>query len=132
MARRRSQRRRVEQGPFATTGDGRRLLSAPQNFLSILTFLFQQVCLTRTSSIIWMNGITHFRYALSTMRFEKRRAFFLLLLALWGLPLAAQDVNQQALPEKTRILFVLDGSGSMNADWGENQSRMDAAKAILT
>lgn len=43
-----------------------------------------------------------------------------------------QEVNQQALPEKTRILFVLDGSGSMNADWGENQSRMDVAKGILT
>lgn len=43
-----------------------------------------------------------------------------------------QEVNQQALPEKTRILFVLDGSGSMNANWGENQSRMDIAKGILT
>ena len=44
----------------------------------------------------------------------------------------AQEINQQALPEKTRILFVLDGSGSMNADWGENLSRMDVAKKILT
>lgn len=46
---------------------------------------------------------------------------------LWG-----QDINHQALPEKTRILFVLDGSGSMNAQWGRDQSRMDAAKSILT
>src|SRR5690606_33223050 len=45
---------------------------------------------------------------------------------------AAQEVNEQALPENTRILFVLDGSGSMNAIWGENQSRMDVAKSILT
>jgi len=46
--------------------------------------------------------------------------------------LYGQEVNQQALPEKTRILFVLDGSGSMNATWGENRSRMDVAKGILT
>ena len=46
--------------------------------------------------------------------------------------LSGQEINHQALPEKTRILFVLDGSGSMNADWGENQSRMDVAKGILT
>lgn len=44
----------------------------------------------------------------------------------------AQDINQQALPERTRILFVLDGSGSMNAQWGQDQSRMDVAKTILT
>ncbi|HET9487717.1 MAG TPA: VWA domain-containing protein [Chryseosolibacter sp.] len=55
-----------------------------------------------------------------------------LFLLLARLPLAGQDVNQQALPEKTRILFVLDGSGSMNAEWGQAQSRMDVAKSILT
>lgn len=56
-----------------------------------------------------------------------------LLLALFSsLILYGQEVNQQALPEKTRILFVLDGSGSMNADWGEHKSRMDIAKEILT
>ncbi len=63
-------------------------------------------------------------------RYSALAPFLLLLLA--GTPLAAQDVNQQALPDKTRILFVLDGSGSMNANWGEGQSRMDVAKAILT
>ena len=41
-------------------------------------------------------------------------------------------MNQQALPERTRILFVLDASGSMNADWGNNQSRLDVAKEILS
>lgn len=56
----------------------------------------------------------------------------LLLCFFSKLSLYGQDVNQQALPEKTRILFVLDGSGSMNADWGENKSRMDVAKEILT
>jgi Ca-activated chloride channel homolog len=58
---------------------------------------------------------------------------FLLFPFLFGSScVLAQDINQQALPEKTRILFVLDGSGSMNAEWGDNQSRMDVAKSILT
>ena len=45
---------------------------------------------------------------------------------------SAQEKIEQKLPEKTRILFVLDGSGSMNAQWGSDQSRMDVAKKILT
>jgi Ca-activated chloride channel homolog len=44
----------------------------------------------------------------------------------------AQNKIQQVVPEKTRILFVLDGSGSMEALWDAKQSRMDVAKAILT
>ena len=44
----------------------------------------------------------------------------------------AQIKVQQKPPEKTRILFVLDGSGSMNAMWEGEQSRMDVAKKILT
>ena len=56
--------------------------------------------------------------------------FFIFILSV--LSLSGQDINQQALPEKTRILFVLDGSGSMNAEWGNNQSRMDVAKTILS
>lgn len=52
-----------------------------------------------------------------------------ILVPLIGSP---QQINQQALPEKTRILFVLDGSGSMNANWGTNKSRMDVAKEILS
>lgn len=52
-------------------------------------------------------------------------------LSLVPLFVSGQEINQQALPEKTRILFVLDGSGSMNADWGQKQSRMDVAKSIL-
>ncbi len=46
--------------------------------------------------------------------------------------LSAQRKVQQKIPEKTRILFVLDASGSMNAAWENNISRMDAAKSILT
>lgn len=55
-------------------------------------------------------------------------ALLLILMAPSGI--MAQDVRQK-IPEKTRILFVLDGSGSMNANWGD-KSRMDAAKDILT
>lgn len=67
------------------------------------------------------------------MRLSERIAFCLLFFLIFSeLPVSAQEINQQALPEKTRILFVLDGSGSMNADWGNNQSRMQVAKGILT
>lgn len=66
------------------------------------------------------------------MRLSKRLTIFLLFLIFNELSAIAQEINQQALPEKTRILFVLDGSGSMNAEWGNNQSRMDVAKSILT
>ena len=38
---------------------------------------------------------------------------------------------QQKLPEKTRILFLLDGSGSMLARW-ENTYRITVAKKLLT
>ena len=39
--------------------------------------------------------------------------------------------TQQSLPEKTRILFLLDGSGSMLAKW-ENTYRIVVAKKLLT
>ena len=56
--------------------------------------------------------------------------FFVLIIQMNGF---AQKIKvQQKLPEKTRILFVLDASGSMQAIWEGNTSRMDAAKAILT
>jgi Ca-activated chloride channel homolog len=41
-----------------------------------------------------------------------------------------QNKVQQRVPEKTRILFVLDGSGSMEALWG-GQPKMEVAKKIL-
>jgi len=47
-------------------------------------------------------------------------------------PLYGQKKVQQKLPEKTRILFVLDASGSMQAAWEGQVSRMDAAKNILS
>ncbi len=42
----------------------------------------------------------------------------------------AQNI-QQKLPEKTRILFLLDGSASMLAKWGQ-ETRMDVAKSLLS
>lgn len=41
------------------------------------------------------------------------------------------QVPQQRLPEKTRILFLLDGSGSMLARW-ENTYRIAVAKSLLS
>lgn len=38
---------------------------------------------------------------------------------------------EQRIPEKTRILFLFDASGSMLAPWG-NELRIDAAKRVLT
>ncbi|WNB17202.1 vWA domain-containing protein [Marivirga arenosa] len=38
---------------------------------------------------------------------------------------------EQSIPEKTRILFLFDASGSMLAPWG-NELRIDAAKRVLT
>lgn len=57
-------------------------------------------------------------------------------IGLLCLPLVSQtafaQTNEQALPEKTRILFLLDGSGSMLAQWGGQQTRMDVAKKLLS
>lgn len=44
---------------------------------------------------------------------------------------ALAQTNEQALPEKTRILFLLDGSGSMMARWEGQRTRMDIAKRLL-
>ncbi|MDH4298837.1 MAG: VWA domain-containing protein, partial [Cyclobacteriaceae bacterium] len=44
-----------------------------------------------------------------------------------------QGKIQQRLPEKTRILFLIDASGSMLEQWERpNQSRWSVAKSILT
>nr|WKN36686.1 VWA domain-containing protein [Tunicatimonas sp. TK19036] len=52
-----------------------------------------------------------------------------LFLSLFSLPAVAQ-VQVQKPPDKTRILFLLDASGSMFAEWG-NSLRMDVAKNML-
>lgn len=46
--------------------------------------------------------------------------------------IAFSQAGEQALPDKTRILFLLDGSGSMLAQWGKGQTRMEVAKTILS
>ena len=56
--------------------------------------------------------------------------WLLVLLVITPYYLHAQKV-QQKLPEKVRILFLLDGSGSMLAEWEEG-ARIDAAKLLLT
>lgn len=61
-----------------------------------------------------------------------KNVFILLLLSLLLLSQfsKSQGINKQELPKKVRILFLLDGSGSMLAKW-ENLTRMDAAKRLL-
>lgn len=57
--------------------------------------------------------------------------FIILLSLVCGLQLSAQNKIQQKIPEKTRILFLLDGSGSMMGQWVDGKSRIDVAKEIL-
>ncbi|PJJ60883.1 vWA domain-containing protein [Hymenobacter chitinivorans] len=59
------------------------------------------------------------------------KKYWLLLVTLW---LAAPVVAQNVPPEKpkvTRILFVLDASGSMMAPW-EGKPRWDVARSLLS
>lgn len=64
------------------------------------------------------------------------RLIFLLLILTLSLTIDVgygQTKVQQKLPDKTRILFLLDGSGSMQEEWMRpNQSRWTVAKSILT
>ena len=53
------------------------------------------------------------------------------LILLLVKPLSAQTTEQEALLGKTRILFLLDASGSMLAQWEGPQTRMDIAKRLL-
>lgn len=55
---------------------------------------------------------------------------YLVIFLVPGTFILAQ-VNQQELPRKTRILFLLDASGSMLAKM-ENDLRMDVAKKLLS
>lgn len=58
-----------------------------------------------------------------------RKLLLSLFILLTAFTAQAQKYEQK-LPENTRILFLLDGSGSMLARWG-GQTRMEVAKAIL-
>lgn len=63
-----------------------------------------------------------------------RHLTILFLLAGFSFPHAAEGQKevQQKIPERTRILFLLDGSGSMMGIWHNGESRIDVAKRILT
>lgn len=54
-----------------------------------------------------------------------------LISLLWLAQPAFAQSNEQAVPVKTRILFLLDGSGSMLASWEGKQTRMAIAKQLL-
>jgi Ca-activated chloride channel homolog len=65
-------------------------------------------------------------------RMYKRLFCVFVLLVLFVFGMHAQN-KPQKLPEKTRLLFLVDGSGSMLESWGRpNQSKLTVAKAILT
>lgn len=60
-------------------------------------------------------------------------AFAVLLFVVVGYDGLAQNKVQQKLPEKTRILFLIDASGSMMEEWQRpNQTRWTVAKAIMS
>ena len=66
----------------------------------------------------------------SSIRFT-RNVFFVISLFLFTTAFSQTKV-QQKLPEKTRILFLLDASGSMLEQWERpNQTRWSVAKSIL-
>lgn len=66
------------------------------------------------------------------MNLKKKILPLIILLSMSYSTAIAQKKIQQKIPEKTRMLFVLDASGSMNAAWENNISRMEAAKNILS
>jgi Ca-activated chloride channel family protein len=64
---------------------------------------------------------------------QNGRLILLLVLSVWAGTALSQTRVQQTIPEKTRILFLLDASGSMQEQWQRpNQSRWTVAKRILT
>lgn len=60
-----------------------------------------------------------------------KQALFFLFLFFFSANQVLSQTPQQKLPEKTRILFLLDGSGSMLAKW-ENTYRITVAKKLLS
>ncbi|MEM9676175.1 MAG: VWA domain-containing protein [Bacteroidota bacterium] len=60
-----------------------------------------------------------------------RYTLIISILCFWWLPSSVTaQVQIQRPPEKTRMLFLLDASGSMFAEWGSSL-RMDVAKSML-
>ena len=68
----------------------------------------------------------------SLIKFFGKGVFFILLLFVCNTSFSQTKI-QQKIPEKTRILFLLDASGSMLEQWERpNQTRWSVAKSILT
>jgi Ca-activated chloride channel family protein len=68
----------------------------------------------------------------SFIKFFEKVVFFILLLCGCNTSFSQTKI-QQKMPEKTRILFLLDASGSMLEQWERpNQTRWSVAKSILT
>lgn len=59
------------------------------------------------------------------------RLIFLSLILIWLQDIVLSQINQQKLPDKTRLLFLLDASGSMLGGW-ERTNRITAAKKLLS
>lgn len=63
----------------------------------------------------------------------RKPAFLILLVSLFAGFYAAVGQNKpQKIAEKTRLLFLVDASGSMLDPWGRNQTKLSVAKSILT
>jgi Ca-activated chloride channel family protein len=61
----------------------------------------------------------------------KNKIIISFLILFFAMLEAKSQRVEQSIPEKTRILFLFDASGSMLAQWG-NELRIDAAKRVLT
>lgn len=72
-----------------------------------------------------MQTINRFKY------FFVRCILAIAFIVVFAAHTSAQRKVQQKIPEKTRILFLLDGSGSMMGHWENGKSRIEIAKDIL-
>jgi Ca-activated chloride channel homolog len=63
--------------------------------------------------------------------FHRKYLLLVIFIVLFAGNNAFSQLNQQKIPEKTRILFLLDASGSMLARW-ENTYRIVVAKRLLS
>ncbi len=91
---------------------------------SILTTLFDQM---NFSPFQRKSYIKRKRIAARTIYFS---FIFSSLIIIGFSHSAIAQIQVQRPPEKTRMLFLLDASGSMFAEWG-NSLRMDVAKSML-
>ena len=62
----------------------------------------------------------------------RKLKFVLLLVVIFLCRPGYSQRYEQKPPDKTRILFLLDGSGSMLGQWNNGQLKIDVARSILT